>query len=397
VQATYEAIADPAIGSPRRVTLAALERVEAPDDRTVVMRLATPDAAFPDATGLAILPADLARSPAEVTVGAGPYRLVEARRGDRIVLAPNPYFDGPPRLDPIVLRVVPDAVIRVLELERGGVGLLQEMLEPELLARLRESPRLRVSTTPGTSVAYLAFNFRDPRLRDRRVRRAIAASIDREALVRWLVGDAARPASGLLSPEHWAYAPCAPTHRSLRRARRLLDRAGFPDPDGPGPQPRFRIVYKTSSQPSRRRLAEAIQADLARVGIALDVRTYEWGTLFADVRSGNFEMAAMAWVGIADPDIYRLAYHSTMAPPAGFNRGGYRSRVMDRLTDAGHTTRDPDVRRTIYARVQRWAAADLPVLPLWWEDRVVVASTRLKGFVPQPSGDLAGLATAYLE
>jgi peptide/nickel transport system substrate-binding protein len=397
VLATYEAIRDPAIGSPRRVTLATLASVEAPDERTVVMRLATPDAAFPDATGLAILPADLARQTAEATVGAGPFRLVEARRGDRIVLAPNPYFSGgPPRLDPIVFRIVPDAVIRVLEVERGTIGLLQEMLEPELLARLRRAARLRVTTTPGTSVAYLAFNLRDPRLRDRRVRRAIAAAIDRDALVRWLAGDSARPATGLLSPEHWAYAAPAPARRSLRRARRLLDRAGLPDPDGAGPLPRFRIVYKTSSQPARRRLAEAIQADLARVGIALDVRTYEWGTLFADVRSGNFEMAAMAWVGIADPDLYRLTYHSAMAPPAGFNRGGYRSRAMDRLTDAGRRTRDPDARRAIYARVQRWAAADLPALPLWWEERVVVASDRLQGFAPQPSGDLAGLATAYL-
>lgn len=398
VRATYEAIADPQLGSPRRVTLAALDHIETPDDGTVVMRLAAPDAAFPDATGLAILPADLARSTADVTVGAGPYRLVESRRGDRIVLAPNPYWDGgPPRIDPLVLRVVPDAVIRVLELERGGLGLLQETLEPELLGRLRGADRLRVTRTPGTSVAYLAFNLRDPRLRSRRVRRAIAAAIDRDALVRWLVGDSARPATGLLAPEHWAYAAPPPRRHSLRRACRLLDRAGFPDPDGPGPLPRFRIVYKTSSQPARRRLAEAIQSDLAAVGIALDVRTYEWGTLFADVRSGNFEMAAMAWVGVADPDLYRLAYHSAMAPPAGFNRGGYRSRTMDRLTEAGRRTRDRDARRAIYARVQQWAASDLPVLPLWWEDRVVIASDRLRGFVPQPSGDLAGLAEAYLE
>ena len=98
--------------------------------------------------------------------------------------------------------------------------------------------------------------------------------------------------------------------------------------------------------------------------IALDVRTYEWGTLFADVRSGNFEMAAMTWVGVADPDLYRLAYHSAMVPPAGLNRGRCASGPMDRLTDAGRRTRDADARRTLYARVQRWAAHDLPALPL---------------------------------
>jgi len=397
VRATYHAVHDATVASPRRATLASLERVEVPDELTAVMHLTAPDAAFLDATSLAILPADRVREPGETTIGAGPYRLVEARRGDRIVLAPNPYWPGgPPAIDPLVLRIVPDAVVRVLELERGGVGFLQEQLEPEILRRLHASPRLATTITPGTSVAYLAFNFRDRRLNDRRVRRAIAAAIDPALLVRALLGTTARPATGLITPEHWAYAPSPRGAPSRRRARRLLDRAGFVDPDGPGPGARMRIVYKTSNQPARRRLAEALQAQLGLVGIALDVRTFEWGTLFADVRSGNFEMAAMTWVGVADPDLYRLAYHSRMAPPAGLNRGRYVSRAMDRLTEAGRRTLDPGARRALYARVQRWAAHDLPALPLWWEDRVVVTTDRLEGFTPQPSGDLGGLARARL-
>jgi peptide/nickel transport system substrate-binding protein len=321
-----------------------------------------------------------ARDSAEVTIGAGPYRLVDARRGDRIVLAPNPYWpDGPPTIDPLVLRIVPDAVVRVLELERGGVGFLQELLEPEILDRLRTAPRLAVSTTPGTSVAYLIFNFRDPRLRDRRVRRAIASAVDPALLVRSLLGPTGRPATGILTPEHWAFASTPHTRPSLRRARRLLDRAGWIDPDGGRPRgphaDRLQNVQPAGPPPARRGAAGRARPG----GIALDVRTYEWGTLFADIRTGNFEMAAMTWVGVADPDLYRLAYHSAMVPPAGMNRGRYASRAMDRLTELGRRTLDSDVRRTLYGRVQRWAAHDLPVLPLWWEERVVVATARLHG------------------
>ena len=105
--------------------------------------------------------------------------------------------------------------------------------------------------------------------------------------------------------------------------------------------PRFRLVYKTSTQPGARRLAETIQAELATVGIALDVRTYEWGTLYADVRSGNFQVCALAWVGVGDPDLYYLAFDSTMQPPAGYNRGGYANPVMDRLTRRGRQLLDP--------------------------------------------------------
>jgi len=398
VRATYEAILDPALASPKRAALAMLSRVEAPDPHTVVMRLRAPFAPFLDATGLGILPADRARDAGEVRTGAGPFRVISAERGERIVLAPNPGWpDGPPRLDPVVVRVVPDEVVRVLELARGGVHLLEDAPEPELTTWLSRRPDLAVRRGPGDSFDYLALNLRDPRLADRRVREAIALALDRRALIAFVLGGAARPATGLLAPEHWAYTAVAARRYDPRRARRLLDRAGFRDPDGPGPQPRFRLVYKTSTQVDRRRLAEAIQAALAQVGIAVDVRSYEWGTLYADVRNGSFELCALAWVGVGDPDLYRLAFHSTMTPPAGYNRGAYASRVMDRLTAAGARTLDTESRRRIYARIQRRAARDLPVVPLWWEDRVVTQTARLRGFEPAPGGDLRGLARAWTE
>jgi peptide/nickel transport system substrate-binding protein len=398
VQATYAAVLDPGVASPRRGALAMLAAIEAPDPATVVMRTREPFAPLLDATGLGILPAAHARDRGEVTIGAGPFRLVEAVRGERIVLAPNPGFpDGPPRIDPLVVRIVPDEVVRVLELRRGGAGLLEDAPEPEVLGWLRRDSALRVATLPGTSFDYLALNVRDPRLADRRVRLAIALALDRAALVEFVLGGAARPASGLLAPEHWAYAAVPTSRHDPRRARRLLDRAGYPDPDGPGPRPRFRLLYKTSTDPARRRLAEAVQAALADVGIAVEIRTYEWGTLYADIRRGAFQLSALTWVGVGDPDLYYLALHSTMRPPAGYNRGGYANRVMDRLTTAGRRTLDPERRRAIYARVQRRAAHDLPVVPLWWEDRIVVATRRLHGFVPSADGALDSLARAELD
>jgi peptide/nickel transport system substrate-binding protein len=361
------------------------------------MRLRQPTPAFLDETGLAIHPSHEARGVAPPT-GAGPFRLVEARAGDRLVLAPNPGFHGgPPAIRRLVLRVVPDPVVRVLLLDRGEVHFLQEALDPELQAWLEAKAHLTVTRRPGSSVLYLGLNFRTPVLRQRRVREAIALAIDRAELVRTVLGGLARPATGLLAPEHWAYAPLAARTPDPARARRLLDQAGFPDPDGPGPAVRLRVVYKSSSQPSRRRLAEAIQAQLAAVGIGLDIRSYEWATLFADVRSGNFQMVAMAWVGINDPDFYHRAFHSRLTPPLGYNRGGYDDPVIDRLTNLAGRTVDPVRRRQLYQRVQRRLARQLPVIPLWWEDRIVVHSTRLHDFAPMPSGDLRGLATARLD
>ncbi|HWP64631.1 MAG TPA: ABC transporter substrate-binding protein [Candidatus Limnocylindria bacterium] len=395
VRATYEAIRDPAMGSPRRIGLDAVAAVEARDHYTLAFRLHRPFPPVLEATGLPVLPAAEARAPG-VPTGAGPYRLAAVASRERIVLEPNPYWPGTRASGPLTLRVVPDPVMRVLELRRGSIHLLQETFEPEILSALAREPGLRVRRSPGSSVAYLAVSHRDPRLADRRVRQAIALALDRPGLTRFALGDAGRPATGLLPPEHWAYAPLPPPRHDPARARRLLDRAGRPDPDGAGPLPRFRIVLKTSSQPARRRFGEAVQAALAEVGIAVDVRTYEWGVLFADVRNGNFEMAALAWVGITEPDHYFLTLHSTMVPPAGYNRGSYRSAVMDRLVTRARYAPTPAERRRWYARVQRRAARDLPVIPLWWEDRVVVHDAALHGFEPAPGGELRSLAGAEL-
>lgn len=397
VVATYEALRDPAFGSARAAAFRSLARLDAPAPDRVVMRLTRPDPPFLDGTGVAIVPASEARAPA-VPHGAGPYRIAEQILGSHVELLANETYHGePPPIRRIVVRIVPDPIVRLLELRRGNVHFLQESLEPELLAWAARLPNVRVRTTPGSSVAYLGLNLRDDRLARRRVRRAIAHALDREGLVRTVLGGHARPASGLLTPEHWAYAPAAPPRHDPARARRLLDRAGYADPDGPGPQPRFRVVYKTTGLPARRRMAEALQAELARVGIRLDVRMHNWGTLFADVRAGNFEMVAMAWVGITEPDLYRLAYHSTMTPPEGFNRGYFDDAVVDRLVEAARDAPTRAARRRLYARVQRRLARELPVVPLWWEDRIVVHSRRLHGFVPQPSGDLRGLAATRWE
>src|SRR2546426_12446663 len=86
-----------------------------------------------------------------------------------------------------------------------------------------------------------------------------------------------------------------------------------------------------------------------------------------------------------------------MHPPAGYNRGGHASPVLDRLTESGRGALDLERGRAIYARVQRRAARDLPVVPLWWEDRIVVQSRRLRGFEPSPDGDLHGLTRAWME
>jgi peptide/nickel transport system substrate-binding protein len=205
-------------------------------------------------------------------------------------------------------------------------------------------------------------------------------------------------AAGLLSPLNWAYDPGAPRWPyDPARAKRLLDQAGFIDPDGDGPRPRFRLSFKTTNIDLRRRIAEALKEQLLRVGIELDLRSYEWGTFFADVKNGNFHLYSLAWVGIEDPDIYYQILHSTSVPPNGDNRGRYSDPEVDRLLARGRTTLDRTERKTIYRDIQRYLAEDLPNIPLWWWKNVVVKKPGLRGFVAYPDGELISLKRATLD
>jgi peptide/nickel transport system substrate-binding protein len=400
VKATYEAVLDPAAGSPKRESIAAIEQIETPDDRTVVFSLRARHASFLDATSLGILPARRLQSGRrDVTVGCGSFRLASFQRDTAIVLLPagQPPEDAP-RLPGLVFKIVPDDTVRALELSRGVLHLVQNAIDPDMLEWLARNGNVLVRSVPGTTFHYLGLNLRDPRLGTLAVRQAIAHAIDRQAIIRHLLKNQGEPATGLLSPQHWAYAPAVAQYGyDPDRARALLDAAGFPDSDGPGPLPRFRLLYKGSSLQSRRRLAEVLQEQLARVGIALDLRSYEWGTLYADIRRGSFQVYALAWVGVSDPDIYYSLFHSTMTPPRGNNRGGFADAAVDALLDAARRSADRDRRAEIYREIQGALAGQLPIIPLWWAPNVAVHTARLRGFEPQPQGSLLSLRRAWLD
>ncbi len=394
VLATYESILDPKTASPKRENLAFLESIDAPDDHTVRFQLKAPFASFLEATTIGVLPRSQLASGERVRIGSGAYRIAAVEADREVELARRIEPGG---IRKILFRVIPDDTVRALELAKGTIDLVENAVEPDNVRWLEGHSETCVWRIPGTTFQYIGINFEDSHLRDLRVRRAIAQAIDRRSLIQHLLGGAARPATGLLAPEHWAYDGAVEQYPyDPAEAKRLLDAAGYPDPDGDGPGVRFRLSYKTSTLDSRRRIGEALQAMLAAVGIGLDVRSFEWGTFYDDIRRGNFQLYSLAWVGVSDPDFFFTMLHSTMKPPRGNNRGGYADPEIDRLAERGRRTLDRAERRKIYAAVQRRAAQELPVIPLWWADNVVVQSERLCGFVPYSDGSLISLTTAWI-
>ena len=380
---TIISILDPATASPLRGAYRSLATVAAVDARTVRFTLREPVESFPVQLVVSIVPAGSGADLRTHPIGTGPYRFVRASADDRVVLARfDEYFRGPAANAGVMLKIVPDDTMRGLELQHGGVDLVINDVPPDLVHALDGRGGLMVETAPGTDYAYIGLNARDPVLSDARVRRALAYAVDRQAIVTHLRRSLAGVASGVLPPISWAVAPDVPRFDfDPDAARRALDEAGYPDPDGAGPRPRLRLTLKISTNEFVRLQATVLQENFRNVGVEVDVRQYEFATLFADVIAGNFQMVTLQWVGgaVADPDILRRIFHSDQIPPGGFNRGRYTNPEVDRLLDEATRATDESERRRLYQAVQRLVAEDQPYISLWYRTNVAVTQPWIRG------------------
>lgn len=386
---TFRSFLDPKFRGRSAAYRTVLADVVARDPYTVEFRLTSPLASFPINLVMGIVQAGSGEANTRNPVGTGPYRLAEFVPDDRLVLAAfAEYWGGAPRNPGLVLKVVPDDTMRALELRKGSVDIVVNDLAPDAVWHMREEGRLRTVTAPGTDYAYLGLNLTHPTLSQPEVRRAIGHAIDREAIVRYLRRDLATAAVGIVPPMSWAFEPQVFAFRhDPAEARRLLDAAGFADPDGEGPLPRLTLTLRTSTSEVYRLQAAAIQHDLADVGIRLVVRSTETQTLLADIRSGNFETYTAVFVGVTDPDMMRLVFHSKQRPPVGLNRVHYVNPEVDRLIDAAGAAADEAQQRSLYANAQRIIAEDAPYVPLWYRTNVAVFQPGLEGVTLSPIAD----------
>ncbi len=382
--------------SPFKGAFQMLESVKALDEYIVEFRLKEPFSAFPMQLVLPpVVPADSGDSLRVFPIGTGPYRFVSYAVDDQVVLSAfEGYWDGLPNNAGLIVKIVPDDTMRGLELRKGSVDLVVNDLPPDIVYQLERGGEVQVDRSPGLDFSYLGFNMRDPVVADRRVRYAIGYAIDRQAIVEHLRRGLARPAVGLIPSQAWAFEP--DVHQFTydpERAKRFLDEAGYPDPDGDGPLPRLKVSLRISTNEETRLQSTVIQQNLRRVGIDLEVASYEFATFFADVLKGNFQIFSLQWTGgsVVDPDILRRVFHSQQIPPAGFNRGYYSNPKVDHLIEQANVALNESERRRYYSDAQKLIAEDAPYIAIWNKTNVIVAQPTLTGLHLSPTGDLQAL------
>ena len=389
---TFESVMDPKFPSPKRSGYDAVASFEAPDAHTFVIHLKEPNAGIFDNFPYMLVPQGADPNTFSKTpMLAGAYQVTEFKTDDRVALKAFPgWVGGAPKIPNIVVRIIPDATTRVLELRRGTVQFAINSVPYDQVDQFKKNSDFNVITSHGGAWQYICFNLKDPILSKKPVREAIAHAIDRNRIVRDLLHGYGAVTDTMFPAGHWARAENLPTYAyDPNKARQLLDAAGYPDPDGPqGPKSRFKLLFKTSTDAEANQQAEMIQQMLREVGIDMQIQTSEFGTFMDDIKNGRFQMFSLRRAGITDPDFYYTIFHSKSLAPNGQNRGYYVNPRVDQLIEQGRSTFDRAKRKAAYDEIQRIIATDLPYVSLYHRDNVAIMRKNVQGFEMYPYGFL---------
>ena len=308
----------------------------------------------------------------ENTAGSGPYRLMRWDRGERLAMAPNPHAAKKPRqFDRIVFRIIPDAAIRRIQLEKGDIDIMEGVTQ-RWVARLDALESVKVITAPSFELYHLWLNTQRPPLDDIKLRQALRKAIDYEGIIANLLEGNASAMRGVLLPGIPGYDPGLPPNaRDLEGAKRLLRDGGY--------ESDIRLGLLTGA-PDPGSIAETLQSNFSNIDVRLDLLPHHAAAYQSKLSSGDFDMALGGWY-VDFPDPWALMNYMFVKRTLG-EGGNYsfyvNERVDDLLTRAASTV-DPDTRIQMYRDAQRIIDEESPIIFLYAVNGLLALRQDLKG------------------
>lgn len=326
-------------------------------------------------------------------IGSGPYKVSEWVRGSHVVLVRNDNYrtnmpfvtnKGPnPYIDEIIIRFIPEDLTRIAELEAGRVDIVRGVPLDEV-RRLRENPNIQLYETLSPGIHYIMVNVLKEPLNDVRVRQAIMIAINRSEIATILDNNVI-PWHSFLSPSQICYNKSVEDlakslySYDLNKAKELLEEAGWVDTDGDGIVDKDGVPLKLTllsptDDPALKKSAPLIQAQLAKIGVSVEIKEYTYDYVRELTSEWNFELALrrFSW---ADPDILIYLVHSE------YGNYTYSNPEVDELLELGRSVADMTERTKVYSRAQEILLRDLPLIPLFVLKEYTAVSKNVKGLI----------------
>ncbi len=369
---SVNAYLDPHTLSPHTESLKNIAGVKSVSDYEFSLLLRKPDPSI-----LAYLPIlKIFKKSGDHLIGSGQFEVASASSTEVDLNRVGNGCQPLPRFTKLKVKVVRDDLSRFLKLQKGELDIvLNEMdFRKVSLVSTGESNELRAISSPGVGYNYIGVNFGSAKLRDPKVREALALSFDIPKIIRFKNLSYAKQAATILP----SLSPFANGHlsfhkRDLERARFLLDAAGYYN--GRNRKPPLVISLKTTNNSAVLERAAVLADEAREAGIQLELHSYEWGIFYQDVKSGNTDLYMLRWVGVTDPGIYYEVFHSA----GKNNRTNYRNSEVDKLLDLAQSTLNFSKRKAALDRVQEIVSRELPYISLWHNDNAAIFRKDISG------------------
>jgi dipeptide transport system substrate-binding protein len=290
-----------------------LKSVDRVDDYTVKIVLNRPEAPFLSDLAMqwagvqskeyadAMLKAGTPEKIDQEPIGTGPFSLVQYQKDAIIRFKANPdYWAGKAAIDDLIFSITPDSAVRWAKLQKGECHVMPYP-NPADLDAMRKDPNVQVLEQAGLNVGYLAYNTTKKPFDDVRVRKAINMAMDKNAIVSAVYMSTGVPAINPIPPSMWAY------NKSIKddafnpaEAKKLLAAAGYPNGFTTD---LWAMPVQRPYNPNAKRIAELMQADLAKIGVTAEIKSFEWGEYRKRMQAGEHQMGMLGWTGDnGDPD-----------------------------------------------------------------------------------------------
>ena len=315
-------------------------------------------------------------------VGTGPYKFVSWEASDRIILEQHTeYWGEAPKVPNLVWRTIPEVATRSIEVEAGGVDIAIDIQATDV-ARLEKVEGVEVFRNVASSVNFIGLTTTKAPFDNVKVRQAINYAIDKEAIYNVVYQGTGAIAEAPMSSVVWAFNDELPAHEyNVEKAKALLAEAGYPDG--------FKMTMTTDESQQRQDTAEMVQAQLAAVGIEVEIQPLERTTYIGKVCEGALEAFSLGWASdTGDPDYALFAsFHSSQHGEGG-NMSFYTNPRVDELLEIGRTSTDQEARKAAYLEAQAIVWEEVPCIFLQCPEDLYAYSADLQNFGVYSDGDL---------
>jgi peptide/nickel transport system substrate-binding protein len=379
-------------GSYRKPELAAVDHVEVVDPLTIRLVLKAPFspliAQLTDRAGMMVSPKAAKEAGDKFglkPVCAGPFKFVERVQQDRIVVEKfaDYWNKDNVHVDKIVYLPIVDATVRLANLKSGGLDLIERLLATDIPA-VRADPKLKLLNPVGLFYVGITINIANgeaansPLGKDKRVRQALEASIDRDAINQVAFNGEFMAGNQWINPENRYYQTSLPVpKRDLAKAKALLKEAGVTAP--------LPVDYLVPKGAETQQVAELVQAMAGEAGFDVKVRVTEFATSLNESEAGRYQAFQIGWSGRVDPDGNSYIFHKCKAPQ---NISGFCDKDVDAWLDQARLTDKFDERKAIYEKVARKVLDEENIIYLYHQRILVAHTDRVTGYKQVPDGIL---------